>query len=111
VEGFSLKFVSWSQQTFTTKKWSRLRLLFDYIHVTQFDIYMFNFLLSLKISQTSVQYNAIYFKSMAQCVCLACGRVWSMFGGMSVQQVVLWFVGVCVCVCVFRYRVVVNIGN
>ena len=29
-------------------------------------------------------------------VCAACGTVWSGFGGVSVQQVTLW----CVCVCV-----------
>ena len=32
------------------------------------------------------------------CVCAACVAVWSNFGGVSVQQVALW----CLCVCVLR---------
>jgi len=34
------------------------------------------------------------------CVCAAYGTVWSMFGGVSLHQVTLWYVCVCVCVCV-----------
>ena len=33
------------------------------------------------------------------CVCAAYGTFWSMFGGVSLQQVTLWYVCVCVCVC------------
>jgi len=36
--------------------------------------------------------------------CAACGTVWSRFAGLSVQQVALWCVSVCVCECVCCVR-------
>ena len=42
---------------------------------------------------------------------VACRRVWSRFGGVSVQQVALGWVCVCVCVCVCRHYVIVSSGN
>ena len=36
--------------------------------------------------------NTVHFKTMAYCVCAECGTVWSGFGGVSVQQVALWWV-------------------
>ena len=81
-----------------------LRLVCDYIGVTQFANYMFNLFLNcvFKISSHISSIDVTPFILRPWCiVCVACGTVWSGFGGVSVRQVALWCVSVCVlCVCV-----------
>jgi len=48
--------------------------------------------------------NAVYFKTMAHCVCCVWDSLEQVWGGVT-----LWCV--CVCVCVCRHCVVVNRGN
>jgi len=48
----------------------------------------------------SVQQVALWYVCVCVFVCAAYGTVWIKFGGVMVQQVDLWCVCVCLCVCV-----------
>jgi hypothetical protein len=74
-----------------------LRLVYDYIGVTQFDSYMFIFRLRCVFKNSSTFSSNDVMPSIVtqwRIVCAACGTVWSGFGGVSVQQVAVWCVGV-----------------
>jgi hypothetical protein len=79
---------------------------------TQFANYMFNFFLHcvFKNSSTFSSINVTPFILRRwRIVCAACGIVLSGFEGVSVQQVALWCVCVCVGGCVYRNCVVVSV--
>jgi len=77
-----------------------LRFVYDYIDVTKFGNYMFNFLLRCLFKHSS-NFCSIYvtpFKLLTPYVCClwnSLEQVWCV----SVQQVVLWWMCVCVCAC------------
>jgi len=81
-----------------------LRLVCDYIDVTQFDSYMFSFVLRCLFKYFS-HFSSIDITPLIlnrwRIVCAAYRAVWSGFGGVIVQQVALW----CVCAraCVRRH--------
>ena len=61
-----------------------LRFVYDYIDVTTFDNYMFNFLLSCLFKNFSDFSSIDVTPSISRrwrIVCAACGTVWSKFGG------------------------------
>jgi len=72
-----------------------LRFIYDYIDVTKFENYMFNFLLRCLMKNFS-HFSSIdvipYILRRYRIVCAACGTVWNRFSGVSVQQVALWWV-------------------
>ena len=74
-------------------------LVYDYIDVTQFDNYMFIFRIPCVLEHSS-HFSSIdatpFILRRCRIVCAVCGSVWSGFWGVSVHQVALW----CVCVCV-----------
>jgi len=68
-----------------------LRLLYDYIDVTQFDNYMFNFVLYCLFKNSS-HFSSMEITMRWRIVCAAGGIVWSKFGVVSVHQVALLWV-------------------
>ena len=82
-------------------------MTYDYVHVTQFDYYIFVFYIRCFFFFNSSHFSSIDVTPSIlrrwRVLCAACGKVWSGFGGVSVRQVALWCVGGCVCgiVCVW----------
>jgi hypothetical protein len=72
-----------------------LILLYDYFDVTQFDNYMYNFLLICLYKNFS-HFSSIDVTPFTlrrwRIVSAACGTIWSRFGRVSLKQVALWCV-------------------
>jgi len=71
-----------------------LGLLYVYIDVTQFDNYVFNFVLYC-LFQNSSHFSSMEITMRWRIVCAAGGTVWSKCGGVSVQQVALLWMCLC----------------